>query len=365
MMEGNSSFLFNSTSTYLNISISSAYPNAYKNQEDITTQMQRKSVIFATLYMLGFLLGITGNGLVIFVIGFRMPKTVVTIWYLNLAVADFAFTLFLLVEVAYSALGFHWALGLVLCKMYGAISYLNLYASVFFLTLISADRCVSVCLPTWALRHRRPHQASLVSLVMWLVAVALSIPSLVFRDIKTVLNSGREIISCYENYILVNGPSPEEEDRLWICRQQAMVLTSFVVGFLVPFILILSFYGVLAAAMKRSHLTRSSRPFKIMVAVVVTFFISWFPLHIARLLALAGHYEKPGVQHFFDVAVPLAYLSSCLNPLLYAFMGGGCRDMLQHSILATFHAAFEEDSGQNSPSQTGDSGIHLEQASRI
>ncbi|KAM6995175.1 LOW QUALITY PROTEIN: uncharacterized protein LKV04_007410, partial [Tautogolabrus adspersus] len=46
------------------------------------------------VYCLAFVLGVLGNGVVIWVTGFKI-RSVNTIWFLNLAVADFLFTAFL------------------------------------------------------------------------------------------------------------------------------------------------------------------------------------------------------------------------------------------------------------------------------
>uniref|UniRef100_A0A8C8SD04 G-protein coupled receptors family 1 profile domain-containing protein n=1 Tax=Pelusios castaneus TaxID=367368 RepID=A0A8C8SD04_9SAUR len=139
-------------------------------------------VVSMVIYSIAFVLGVTGNGLVIFIIGFRMKRTVNTIWFLNLAVADFIFTFFLPLGIAYVALGFHWPFGRALCKINTAVAFLNMFASVFLLTVISADhRCISVVCPVWAQNHRTPRLATLVALTVWVVALALCSPNIYFR----------------------------------------------------------------------------------------------------------------------------------------------------------------------------------------
>ncbi|XP_039474953.1 chemokine-like receptor 1 [Oreochromis aureus] len=114
---------------------------------------QSLNTVSLILYSLAFVLGVLGNGVVIWVTGFKMKKTVNTVWYLNLAVADFIFTAFLPLSVTYLASGFHWPFGKFMCKLNTTISSLNMFASVYILVVISVDRCVSVVWPVWAQNH--------------------------------------------------------------------------------------------------------------------------------------------------------------------------------------------------------------------
>ncbi|KAG6923150.1 chemokine-like receptor 1 [Chelydra serpentina] len=292
------------------------------------------------IYSIAFVLGVTGNGLVIFITGFRMKRTVNAIWFLNLAVADFVFTFFLPLGVAYVALGFHWPFGQALCKINTAVAFLNMFASVFLLTAISADRCVAVAWPVWAQNHRSPRLASLVAVAVWLAALALSCPYVVFRD--TGSSPFQENVThCYNNYALSDGFQREEVAGL-----------RFVAGFLVPFAVILACYVVIAAKVRRNQLARSGRPYKIMVAVVAAFFLCWFPYHVFSFLEASATAVTPQLQSLLAVGIPLAsglaYLNSCLNPLLYVFVGRDFREKLRSSVLSALEGAFSEVSGQAS-----------------
>ncbi|KYO22209.1 hypothetical protein Y1Q_0024403 [Alligator mississippiensis] len=92
-----------------------------------------------------------------------------------------------------------------------------------------------------------------------------------------------------------------------------------------------------------------------MVAVVGCFFLSWCPYHIFSFLELAGAMGAPGLDAVLLVGVPLAsglaYLNSCLNPVLYVFVGRDFRDRLWRSVLQAVESAFSEPSSPRSAGQ--------------
>ncbi|XP_053123412.1 chemerin-like receptor 1 isoform X2 [Hemicordylus capensis] len=317
---------------------------AFDDYADLHNSMHILSMV---VYSIAFALGVVGNGLVIFVTGFRMKRTVNTIWFLNLAAADFVFTFFLPLNVAYIALGFHWPFGKALCKLSTTVASINMYASVFLLTVISMDRCVSVACPVWGQNYRSPRLASLVALGIWVAALVLSSPALAFRDTR---NFEENVTRCYNNYALSDDFQSEEVAQLEAYRHQTMVLTRFVVGFLVPFTIILFCYGIITARLRGNRLTHSRRPFKIMVAVVLAFFVCWFPYHVFSFLEMSVTTVSPWLETVLVMGIPLAtglaYLNSCLNPFLYVFVGQDFREKLRMSVLAAFENAFSETSAQ-------------------
>ncbi|XP_015686825.2 G-protein coupled receptor 1-like, partial [Protobothrops mucrosquamatus] len=170
----------------------------YYDYEDPTYKLERAMhVISMVIYSLAFVLGVLGNGLVIFITGFRMKKSVNTVWFLNLAIADFAFTFFLPLSIAYLALRFHWPFGWFLCKLNSTLAFVNLYASVYLLMIISIDRYISVWFPVWAQNHRTPRLASFVAFGVWILALVLSFPVMYFRQTAPVEENH---INCYTNY---------------------------------------------------------------------------------------------------------------------------------------------------------------------
>ncbi|KAG5856177.1 hypothetical protein ANANG_G00005270 [Anguilla anguilla] len=323
----------------------------------------RKSLNIMSLivYCLAFVLGVLGNGVVIWVAGFKMKRTVNTVWFLNLAVADFLFTAFLPLSVAYTAMGFHWPFGKFMCKLNSTLSFLNMFASVYILVAISMDRFVSVVYPVWAQNHRSPRKASVVSLGIWLLALALSTPYFVFRDTAPAYHD-EKVINCFNNFALSEDYVTPAVVELRINRHRAMIITRFLLGFVVPFTIIVSCYAVIIHRLKRNRSlsSRSGRPFKIIAAVITAFFLCWAPYHILVLIEMVNHMAteySTTLDHITTIGIPiatsLAFLNSCLNPLLYVFMGQDFKDKVRKSILSVLETAFtEEVSRSNSHSNS-------------
>ncbi|XP_067458030.1 chemerin-like receptor 1 isoform X2 [Thunnus thynnus] len=308
------------------------------------------NIMSVVIYSLDFVLGVLGNGVVIWVTGYKMKKTVNTVWILNLAVADFLFTAFLPFSATYTALGFHWPFGNFMCKLDNTVRFLNMFASVYILVVISVDRYVSVVWPVWAQNNRNVRKASCVSLGVWVLGLILSTPCFIFRDLW--LSPHDETIRCYDNYAFSDDFDNPSVIQLLMLRFKAMTITRFLLGFVVPFTVIVSCYAVIIHRLRRNRTraSHSSRPFKIIAAVITAFFLCWAPFYIMTLIELWYHIDNRSsevLKLVITIGVPLAtslaYLNSCLNPLLYVFMGRDFKDKVRKSILNVFETAFREE----------------------
>ncbi|XP_070767976.1 chemerin-like receptor 1 [Enoplosus armatus] len=314
----------------------------YDNLAELRNSLHVMSLI---VYCLAFI-GMIGNGVVIWVTGFKMKKTVNTVWFLNLAVANFLFTAFLPLSLAYLALDFHLPISKFVCKLNSTMNLLNMFASVYILVVISVDRCVSVVWPVWAQNHQSVRKASCVSLGVWVLALILSTRIFVFRDTGPSYNNN-DIINCFNNFAFSNDYETPSVNQLRQFRHQAMTITRFLLGFVVPFTVIVSCYAVIIHRLRRNRAlaSQSSRPFKITAAVIITFFLCWAPYHIMALIEMVNHMATDRSETLarvttigIPVATNLAFINSCLNPLLYVLMG-------QDTNLNVLGAAFQEVSG--------------------
>ncbi|KAM4704423.1 chemerin-like receptor 1 [Rhinophrynus dorsalis] len=291
------------------------------------------------VYAVAFVLGTSGNGLVIWIAGFKMKKTVNVVWFLNLAIADFIFTLFLPLSIAYIALGFHWPFGNFMCKLNSTLAYINLFASVFLLTVISIDRCISVVFPVWSQNHRTTWLASMIALGVWFLALCVSLSYFIFRDLSEYEGQ----IVCFNNF---GYDENDELTDLGKLNQRVTVIIRFILGFLVPFTVIAFCYTVIALRLYKNNMSTSTKPFKIIVAVLISFFLCWFPYHVFSFLELSTDIDHRVLIIGVPITSSLAFLNSCVNPFLYVFMGRDFRTRFRSSIQSIFEKAFNEDSVQ-------------------
>ncbi|XP_072282206.1 chemerin-like receptor 1 [Pyxicephalus adspersus] len=310
----------------------------YYEDEGLSHVSDILSQFSMVIYSFAFVLGTVGNGLVIFFTGFMMKRTVNVVWFLNLAIADFIFTFFLPLSISYVALNFHWPFGNFMCKLNSTIAFVNLYASVFLLTVISIDRFISVMFPVWCQNHRTPRLASFVAIGVWILACIFSLPYFIFRD----TDAYNDAVVCFNNF--------HEDKNIAFSRHKITVVVRFIASFLIPFSVIIFCYSVILLRIKRNHMTTSSKPFKIILAVIISFFVCWVPYHIFSFMELFVGHDNFRFDYIVFVGTPLtsslAFINSCINPILYVFMGRDFKQKFQSSIRSIFERAFSEDSVQ-------------------
>ncbi|XP_044133683.1 N-formyl peptide receptor 2-like [Bufo gargarizans] len=258
------------------------------------------------------LLGTIGNGLVIWFCLFRMEKTVNVIWFLNLSIADFIFALLLALIIVNLVFLHHWPFGVHTLNIIVLACYVSMAASVFQLAVISVDRCICVVFPVWCRNHRTRRLALIVVLMIWILSISSQIMYFFVLDDK-------------------NTWSP---------------IVRFLFFFLLPFIVMVSSYTILILRIKDKSIIKSSKPFKIIVAVVIAFFICWFPYYLFELLRIILHRNINVYRTGSKISECLMLFNCCINPILYVFIGQDFKQKCCGSFQAIFEKAFREDMGQ-------------------
>ncbi|XP_068813481.1 type-2 angiotensin II receptor [Struthio camelus] len=284
--------------------------------------------LIPVLFSVVFVLGLVGNSVVVVVLCCqRGPRTVANIYIFNLAVADLLCLLTLPFWATYYAHEYNWLFGSLMCKISSSILCLNMFASTFFITCMSLDRYHAIVHPIRSQR-RTLQQAYVVATVVWSLACFSSLPTFYFRDTHYVKSLG--VNACIMAF-------PHDNYAKW------SVGTAFLknmLGFFIPFTVITMCYIWI-----RRHLLKTQefgknkqkrdKVLKLVAAVVVAFLICWLPFHILTFLdalAYMNIIDDCAAIGVIDTGLPfgicLAFANSCINPLLYCFIGNQFQEKL-------------------------------------
>ncbi|NXK18019.1 C3AR protein, partial [Arenaria interpres] len=335
------------------------------SHEEAAVHYATGSVVSIAVFIIVFMIGVPGNGLVIWVAGLKMKRSVNIIWILNLAAADFMCCLSLPFSVVHLALHEHWPYGWFLCKVIPSVIIFTMFASVFILVAISIDRCLLVMKPVWCQNHRTVKLVSLLCSGIWILAFIFCCPVLRYRETSTHdgrtacgYNFGDDEVLDYMNDS-VNELLAYDGNDSWTNFYESddsvplavvvINITRAALGFVLPFGIMAFCYALIALRMRadRFHKPRN-RMLQTITLVVAAFFICWAPYHVVGILFLV-----PGLRESLSLwdhlSIAFAYANSCINPLLYVFVGRDFRAKARQSLQGILEGAFTEEPTRSSP----------------
>ncbi|XP_007886823.2 somatostatin receptor type 5-like [Callorhinchus milii] len=277
---------------------------------DNGTSLSSYDILIPTLNCLLCLVGLVSNSLVIFTIvqQAKMRRVASNIYIFNLAMADGLFMLglpFLALQIALH----RWPFGGFMCKLVMILDSINQFTSVFCITMLSVDRYLAVVHPIRSYKWHNPSLAKKISLMLWLISFILVIPLAIYSDVDHTFGICTFI-----------WPEPV---FMW---NTAFIVYTFVLGFVLPFIIITLCYIMLLVRIRTKavtpciqHSDSSEKKITCMVvAIVLGFAICWLPFYLINVcfLFLPLTVSFP-IKRLFEFMVTLSYSNSCLNPILY------------------------------------------------
>uniref|UniRef100_UPI00358F3342 somatostatin receptor type 1-like n=1 Tax=Myxine glutinosa TaxID=7769 RepID=UPI00358F3342 len=281
------------------------------------------TVVICCIYIIVCAIGLTGNSLVIYIIlRYAKMKTATNIYILNLAVADELFMLSLPLLATYTAIH-HWPFGSLICRLLLTVDGINMFTSIYCLTVLSFDRYVAVVHPIRSARYRRPSVAKIINAAVWVISLVVIMPIVIYAGTETVDDGG---IVC--NLLW---PHPKS---LW---SSAFVVYTFLLGFLLPVVSICLCYILIivkmrVVALKAGWQQRKKSELKItrmVMMVVAVFVICWMPFYIIQLMNVFLQNVDTRITHPFVI---LSYANSCANPILYSFLSENFKRLFQRIL---------------------------------
>lgn len=283
---------------------------------------ESKTFTFATfsttiLYFLVFLLSLVGNSLVLWVlVKYESLESLTNVFILNLCLSDLVFSCLLPVWI----LGYHWGwvLGDFLCKFLNMVFSISLYSSIFFLTIMTIHRYLSVVSPLSSLRVHTLRCRVLVTTAVWVASILSSIPDAIFHK---VFPSGCDY-----------------SGRTWFLAS----VYQHNVFFLLSVGTILFCNVEILRTLFRSRSKRHHRTVRLIFTIVAAYFLSWAPYNLILFLQTLLKLEviqSCEVSQQLDYALLIcrnvAFSHCCFNPVLYVFVGVKFRRHLK-SLLRHF-----------------------------
>lgn len=262
------------------------------------------------------------------------PKKPAAIYMLNLACADLLFALLLPFKISYHFGGNNWIFGALMCRVVTAAFYWNMYCSVLLITCISVDRLLAVVYPIDSLVWRRPQNAIIACVTMWVLSFAGSVP-LVLSN-QTVLLRELNITTCHDVLHL--------DELIW--RYKVYFITLCCTLFFLPLLVTVVSYSRVIWSLSRvpggvpGRSRRTKRAVVMALTVLVMFVLCFTPtncLLLAHYLQFNQDVQRTGDAPEGSYAAYLVFmclgsLNCLLDPLLYYFGSSQCQRELASAL---------------------------------
>lgn len=279
------------------------------------------SILVPIFFSLIGIIGLVGNLLVVITVAFNAQmRNTTNLLIFNLSTADLLFICFCIPFTAVDYSFGQWPFGLQWCKIVQYLISVSAYISIYTLVLMSMDRFLAVCYPYTRIRNECNTLWSIV--ILWIGVLIINLP--VFHA------HGLENYPHVNNKTITACVFIKNEYLTWSAFHISMFASSYVL----PLFLISGLYLFMLMRLWRSNLTQSResrrgkrRVTRLVIIVVTCFATLWLPIQTILLLKSLGHFESNTnlTVALQIVAHVLAYTSSCINPLLYAFLSENFR----------------------------------------
>ena len=288
---------------------------------DVSQQAWLRGLLIL-FYSVIFLLGVSGNSLVVYVVvRNRSMQTITNIFITNLAASDIMMCLLAVPFTPLSAFINSWIFGDALCHIVPMTLGVSVYVSTLTSTAIAIDRYFVIVHPF------KPRMKVLVCLLLivaiWVISVSISLPLAIYQKVQWM-----------------------EEDNAFVCSEhwpkstarQFFTVTSLILQYIVPCSIITFCYWRVSVVLRvrartrigsgkskerdELEIRRKRRTNKMLIAMVAIFVVCWLPLNIVHLTQeYAEHVaEWPYFLLVFFAAHVVAMSSTIYNPFLYAWM---------------------------------------------
>ncbi|XP_008482465.1 gastrin/cholecystokinin type B receptor-like [Diaphorina citri] len=269
------------------------------------------------IYSITMVLGIVGNVLIVLTTWlYKRMKSPTNLFLSSLAVTDLLLIILCIPVKIAKLFSYTWSMGVFLCKTVHYMQNFTAICSVLTLTVMSIERYYAIMYPMKAKYICTMSQTKKTIAAIWLISAILAAPILL---VQILLPVGVKIQAfwCVRNL---------DNLLLWRIYEVYMLLVILVV----PTTIMTVTYSTIALEIHRI--------IKMLIVIVVVFVICWAPMLIDNLLTAWSFipYERTGeFVHYKYMGIAfhlMAYLNSCVNPIVYGFMSKHFRESFKKTL---------------------------------
>ncbi|KAM7396075.1 hypothetical protein PAMA_007376 [Pampus argenteus] len=274
------------------------------------------------MYSAVLIIGLPANLLTVYLTWLQVcRKSVLGVYLWSMSLCDLIYLCTLPLWAHYVHRGHLWPWSSAACKVTGYIFFNNMYISIFLLCCISCDRYVAVVYSLESRGLRRQRSAALVAVSIGLLVAIGHVPVFTMKE---------GITRCFE---------PNLSSTV-----TGFNYARFVVGFLIPLLLLVVTNRGILASVKRStglQQEQKERVRWLAVGVVLLFLVCFAPYHLILLVrAIFFHFPQLEDNCLFEksiytpytISLGLSTVNSAVNPVLYVLSSNNIRKELRQGV---------------------------------
>ncbi|CAD5113156.1 DgyrCDS2347 [Dimorphilus gyrociliatus] len=240
----------------------------------------------------------------------------------NLAISDLSLCV---ITQPFNLLMIHkssWPLGATMCKLVPMFAGTNVFVSTMSIAAIALDRFQMIVYPTRDSIKQLGALAAIV--VIWFLSILMASPQLLFvqyNDAREDSQFGRLPPMCIEGHS-------------FLYEKAAYSISSLVIQYIVPIVIVTSTHARIFAQLKRRFRTNqisrnkregniNRRTTSLLLSIALTFGLAWLPLNIVNIIA-DFNYKQMTALDSQNILIALCHISTtcsaCVNPVLYGWL---------------------------------------------
>ncbi|XP_042547684.1 mas-related G-protein coupled receptor member X1-like [Dipodomys spectabilis] len=261
-----------------------------------TDQFCENHLVLELVNLIIALVGLAGNAVVLWVLGFQMRKNAISVYILNLAVADFLFLICLIITNMLFVIDLSYSFSGPVSAILTNVATIPYITGLSILSAISTERCLSVLWPIWYHCHRPRHMSVVICALLWALSLILNILEWYFSGFLELFY-----------------------DRKW-WENVDFIITSWL--FILLIILSVSSLALIVRMFCSSRRLPLTRLYVTILITMMVFLICGLPFGIFWFLLWwlpISFYHNS--CYLFPVTLCLCCVNSCANPVIYFFIG--------------------------------------------